>query len=526
MQVDNRVTGFASGMDINQQVQDLMRVERQPLVKMEQDALRLQYEMEDYREMNREYQSFSDSIFDGIIRRSNTTAKEAISSNENLVEASASADANEGSYTISNITQLASAATNQSKDTNGDPVEVTDDNGERLDPDESLWDQLQNTINWDTADGENSEFSFNMTMYNEDGAHTEEFTFSGTDTLNDVLDGINNSNAGVNAYYDDFSGQVAITRSETGNFNQSGSEMEFSENFLGNVLSLHSENETGGENAIFEMNGIETERTSNTFEEDNVQFTLNNTTTGDESASINVSADTESIKETIMGFVEDYNEMIEKTDEKLSEEYYRDYPPLTEEQRSEMNETEIEQWEERSQSGYLRRDSILTNGLDTMRQDMYAEVDTGDGAAFSHLTEIGITTSSDYRERGKLEVDETELEQAIQEDSEAVYQLFSADGESYEEKGVARRVRESLDHTMDSISERAGGPAMPSPDQFTIGREMNNLDDRMSNFERRMQKTEERYWDQFTRMEQAMAEANAQAQQMQQQMAGMGGGMM
>ncbi|SDH19901.1 flagellar hook-associated protein 2 [Alteribacillus persepolensis] len=591
MEISNRVTGFASGMDINQQVRDLMRVERQPLIKMEQESLRLQYEMDGYREMNRSYQSFSDSIFDGIIRRSNTSAKEAVSSNESLVSVSASANA-EGSYQISNVDNLASAAMNRSQDAAGNAQAVTGDNGDPLDRNGSLWSQLENTLAWDettvnetvevsagdtavnlehgaisgfpaevAVNGENytvvaneedlaegtvylneaegtlqfnerltedaqldveytyNEFTFGIETYNEDGeAITEEFTFSGSATLDDVMDSINASEAGVNAFYDEFSGQFSITRSETGEFNpnETGFEMSFSGAFMSDVLHLDKANETAGENASFTLNGIETERRSNQFTENGVEFTLNDTFS-DSSVSVSVNPNTEQVKETVMDFVEEYNKMIDTTNEKLNEEYYRDYPPLTEEQRGEMSEREIELWEERSQSGYLRNDDILSRGLETVRRNMYDDVATGENAAFSHLTEIGITTTSDYMDGGKLEVDETRLEEAIQEDSEAVYQLFSGDGDTYEEKGVARRVRESLDGVMDQISGRAGGPTTVSPDQFTIGREMNDLDDQMSNFERRLQQIEERYWDQFTRMEQAIAEANAQAQQMQQQ---------
>ncbi|MFZ4451037.1 flagellar hook-associated protein 2 [Salibacterium aidingense] len=512
--MDNRITGMASGMNIDQWVKDLMRAERQPLVRMEQESQRLEYKMEDYREMNREYRTFSDSIFDGIMRSANGNAKQASSSNESIVEANATSDADNTNYTISNIEQLAKAAST----TSVDPVQNGD--GEVADPEASLADQF--------GYGEDEEISFTITTYNEAGeAQEQDFTFTGEDSLNDVVNGINRSDAGVNVFFERGSGNLSVTRSETGVFSPDGeSEISFNGDFLTNDLNLTGE-VSGAQNAMFDMNGITgVERRSNTFTENGVEFTLKNTAP-DQTVNVNVSPDTQNIKDTIMSFVEDYNAMIENTDEKLSEEYYRDYAPLTDDQRDEMSETEIERWEERSQSGYLRRDDILSSGLSSMRRDMYTPVDTGSGSAFDQLSEIGITTTSNYMDRGKLEVDETKLEQAIQADSDAVFDMFAADGETYEEKGLARRVRDSLDNTMDRISERAGGPTVPNPDSFTIGREMNDLADRMSNFEQRLQKTEERYWDQFTRMEQAIADANAQAQQIQQQLGGGGmGGMM
>ncbi|MFB5660990.1 flagellar hook-associated protein 2 [Alteribacillus sp. HJP-4] len=509
--MDNRVTGFASGIDIDSQVRQLMQVEREPLNKMQQEQLKLQYEMENYREVNREMQSFSDSIFDdGIIRSQSMGAKEATSSNESLVGVNASSEAGEGSYTISEVSQLASAAQNKSTS------DILNSSGEQLSATNALADEL------DSIDGE---FSFDIATVNADGEEvTETFTFEGSDSLQDVIGAINQSDVGVNAFYDEFSGQMSLTRSETGEFSEDGApEMSFNGSFLTDVLNLDEAEEQGGQNAQFTMNGIETERRSNTFTENGVEFTLKDTF-ADTPVQANISTDTDRIVETITDFVGKYNEMIELIDGKLTEEVYRDYPPLTDEQREEMSESEQEKWDERSQSGLLARDSLLSGALDTMRQDMYGSVETGDGAAFSQLTEIGITTTNNYRDRGKLEVDEDKLRAAVEQDPQAVHQLFAADGDSYEEQGIAQRVRDSVDSAIEQVSTRAGGPTTVSQEQFTIGREMSQLDDQMSNFERRLAQTEERYWNQFTQMEQAIAQANNQSQMLMSQMGGMGMG--
>src|SRR5690606_8962365 len=118
-----------------------------------------------------------------------------------------------------------------------------------------------------------------------------------------------------------------------------------------------------------------------------------------------------------------YNEIIGKINEKLREERYRDYRPLTDEQRKEMSDREIELWEERAKSGLLRGDIILSNALSNMRTAFYNNVDT-DGP-FKHLAEIGIKTTANYMEGGKLEINETKLKEALAQDSDAVYKLFS-----------------------------------------------------------------------------------------------------
>ena len=49
--------------------------------------------------------------------------------------------------------------------------------------------------------------------------------------------------------------------------------------------------------------------------------------------------------------------------------------------------------------------------------------------SFGSLAKIGISTTSNYLEGGKLEIDEEKLRAAIEEDPNGIYNLFMADGE-------------------------------------------------------------------------------------------------
>lgn len=523
-----RMTGFASGMDINQMVGDLMKAERMPMQKMQQDQQELILKMGEYREVNREFMQFRDNTFDTVIRRSNMDAKEATSSNESLVSATTSAGAPNGTYTISDVTQLASAATNYSVDTTG--TGTASIANEDFDPNVSLNEQRDALNGTFTSDAE-GKINFTMTTYDENSdAVPKDFSFDENDSLNDVLEGINSSKLGVQAFYDANSRRVSISRTETGVFNEveNGVEMEFGEagNFLRDVLKLDENTErevaNKAKNANFTFNGLDMERTSNDFEIEGVNISLNQKFT--DSVTLNVSNNTDDIFDTVMGFVDEYNELIEMVGGKVSQEYHRDYAPLTDEQRRDMSDNEVEMWEEKAHSGLVRNDRLLNGALNQMRQQFYSPVNADDpNQSFSQITEIGITTTSNYRDGGKLEVNEAELRSAIEQDSESVFQMFSADGDAPENRGVARRLRDTLDDSIKLIGNRAGRSEMASNQQFTIGREIDQADERISNFERRMQQVEERYWTQFNAMEQAMAKANAQAETLMSQMGGMGG---
>jgi flagellar hook-associated protein 2 len=141
----------------------------------------------------------------------------------------------------------------------------------------------------------------------------------------------------------------------------------------------------------------------------------------------------------------------------------------------------------------------------------------GTDSAYNTLYSIGITTSSSYTDNGKLEIDEDQLRQAIEEDSEGVYQLFAASGSTTETQGLARRMRETLDNGVSALAERAGGyKGKLLPHQFTLGRNMENIEDRIAQFEDRMVSVENRYYRQFTAMEQAMSRANSQSNYLMQ----------
>ena len=152
---------------------------------------------------------------------------------------------------------------------------------------------------------------------------------------------------------------------------------------------------------------------------------------------VNVSNDTQKVFDTIKDFVTKYNELIEKLMERLRKKEYRNYQPLTDEEREKLTDKQAEQWDEKAKSGLLKGDSILSSGLNQMRSNWYASV-SGVSGAFSQLTDIGISTSANYSDRGKLviEGDGTKLKEAIEKDPQSVMDLFMKSGSTTSEKGI------------------------------------------------------------------------------------------
>lgn len=358
---------------------------------------------------------------------------------------------------------------------------------------------------------------FSITTFGEDGeAFKENFLIQGSESLNSIIRRVNNSNAGVTMFYDSFSDKLTLTRNVTGDFNpktgegnQDGHEI-ITEGFLINdVLKFGGAKETGGENAVFTINGLETQRTSNTFTMNGVTFTLKNVTEG-QAVSINVNDDYDTLFENIKSFVDQYNEIVEKIEGKLNEPRYRSYKPLTDYERERLTEKQQEKWEEMARSGLLKNDSILSNFISRIRMLIHTPVlqDRLD-SQFRTLASIGITTTSDYR-TAKLEINETKLRDAIENNSEAIEYLFNGSGNTEGEKGIVHRLYDQVLATMDQLRERAGN-AFSVNHQFTIGRQLNDIEDKIGRFEERLLQLEDRYYRQFAAMEKAIQRANSQA---------------
>ncbi|MCG0275870.1 MAG: flagellar filament capping protein FliD [Thermosediminibacteraceae bacterium] len=351
------------------------------------------------------------------------------------------------------------------------------------------------------------EFSFTI-IYN---GISESFTFKTTDSINYILSKISsNENLKVSAYYDSITDKVVFKSKETGaNISiqiVNGEGNLFGENGAFNIASGQT---AVGENAVVEINGVTIEKPANNFTINGITFNLKQAMPGTESATLRIESDIESVVETIKNFVNLYNETIDFINKKLSEPRYRDYPPLTEEQKKELTEDEIKLWEEKAKSGLLRADPLITGILSKMRQELYTPV-SGLSADFDSLQDIGITTGN-YLERGKLHLDENKLRQALSRDINAVMRLFTNSGGQPSENGVAVKLYDILKSGIKSITDKAGGGEFEVFDNSLLARRIREVNDRIKIMEEQLKEIEDRYWRQFTEMEKWISAMNQQS---------------
>ncbi|HWL24544.1 MAG TPA: flagellar filament capping protein FliD [Ureibacillus sp.] len=221
----------------------------------------------------------------------------------------------------------------------------------------------------------------------------------------------------------------------------------------------------------------------------------------------------------IKDFVNTYNGLIKDLNNLTKESKYRDYQPLTSAQRKEMEDNDIELWEKKAKSGLLRGDSIIQNGLSSMRSLIYQTNSSVANSKFNTLYNVGITTSNNYLEGGTLEIDETKLRAALNEDPDAVATLFSnSSGKVVKEgnivksdsRGYLQKLRASFDEIQGKIENRAGRSTMTQT-QYTLGKYLKDVDDQIDKWQDKLVDIESRYWKQFSAMETMINKANSQS---------------
>lgn len=236
-----------------------------------------------------------------------------------------------------------------------------------------------------------------------------------------------------------------------------------------------------------------------------------------ESETITVTRDTDKIVEGVKSFVDEYNKLVKTINDLLNEEAtYRDYAPLTDDQRKEMSEKQIELWEEKAKEGLLRRDSILDGFLRDIRSIWYETNSSGYA-----IYQLGIETG-EWSTRGQLtfgQDGEATLRQMLASDPSGVMDFFAntVDGAAVRVNEVIRSVANTSSGSPGSLVELAGLKGMASEKNNTLYNKIQSIDEKIERLKDQYEQEKDRYWNQFNTMEQMIQNMNTQSAWLAQQ---------
>ncbi len=389
---------------------------------------------------------------------------------------------------------------------------------------ETLASKLDAGLTFDASD--NVVFSIN----------DKEFTFSKTTSLSSMISSINaDTTANVNITYDETVDKFSITSKQLGDGDNIRITQTGGTFFDGaSKITTAAPVTTEGVDAIVKIDGETLTRSSNNFTINNITYNLKkaHTDPATQSETISITKDTDAIYNNITNFVEKYNEIIGKINDKLIEKYDRNYKPLTDDQKEEMTDDQIETWENKAKKGLLRSDNLLQGLIDKTRRALFDEID----GLSVNLKNIGIDTGS-YLNKGKLIIDETTLKEAITNDADSVMNIFAKESESqpsyshdltasekttrYNEEGVANRLYDVFEEYISTIRdsdgkkglllEKAGIEGDVTEYGNILNKEIAAYNEKIDEMLDKMEYKENWYYQRFAALEKAIAQMNNQS---------------
>lgn len=273
---------------------------------------------------------------------------------------------------------------------------------------------------------------------------------------------------------------------------------------------------------------VDLHRDSNTFTVDGLTIAVKGTFGYDETTKkidpnaavgIEASVDEDKIVDNIKSMIDEYNAIVDLVNSELTTKHDKDYAPLTTEQRKELSESEIKNYEDKAKEGLLFGDSDLRMLSSALRTVM-------SGGLIEEFRKIGITTSSSYSDNGKLELDESKLRSALATNPENVEKLFTstagtnADGTvSY--NGLATNLKSVIfkysnplgsSESKGVLIRKAGSShSVMSLTDNEIYSQLQEINKMISNLQDRLQSERDRYISQFTSLETLISQMNSQS---------------
>jgi flagellar hook-associated protein 2 len=351
-------------------------------------------------------------------------------------------------------------------------------------------------------------------------------------TINEIMDKINSSDAGVKISYvnntDKFSIQSTIGGSGGAiTFNDKGAYGDDAKMLFGTDIS----NVVPGQDAIVSVKytnsgeKVDLVRGSNTFNLDGLNITVNGTFGYDadgkpvkdtEPVTFSSKADSDKIVTVVSDMIKEFNDIIKLVSDQVSTKPNRDYEPLTDEQKEGMTEDQIKSWEDKAKAGMLFNDSDMRSLTDSMR--FIFETGSDDK---NMLSSFGITTSSTYGDNGKLVFDETKFRAALDSNPEALQKLFTKpeDSTTGEKGGVMARISSITNKyaatsgaTKGILIEKAGSVYAPtSVLSNSMQKSIDSVDAYIKRLQTQLETETDRYVKQFTNLEKVISQMNSQS---------------
>lgn len=254
-------------------------------------------------------------------------------------------------------------------------------------------------------------------------------------------------------------------------------------------IKLNNADFTSSSN-VFNINGITIKALAETTEE----------------LTISTDTDTQGLYDKIKDFLSEYNSIINELTSLYNADSAKGYEPLTDDEKDEMSDSEIEKWETKIKDALLRNDSTIGGVMNAMTSAMMQSY-TVNGKTYS-LSSFGIHTmgylNSAKNENYAYHIDGDEDDSITSGNTDKLLDMITNNPEDVEEfmKQLTSGLYTALDNKMKSTN-LSSAYTIYNDKQMT--KEYSSYTTQIKAWETKIEELENRYYKQFSNMEKQLA---------------------
>lgn len=514
-----RMTGMVSGLDTDSIVKELVSAYSTKKEKYEKEQTKLGWKQEIWKDLNKEVNTFYKSV--GNLRfAGGYSTKKTTSSDTTKATVSA------GSNAVTGTQKLHVLSTAQSGYLTGGKITASDSSA-----------KVTSSTKLSELGFTEDETALKFIAKDKDGKDiSADIKLSKDSTISDAVKALRD--VGLNASFDENNGRIFLSSSATGastDFSLKSDGSDASKNLL-NTLALNTEaseiteaskraTKIDGSDAAIVLNGVVYTSSSNNFSINGLSISVNGVTDkvddlknvdvdaldDSKAVSISTTTDTQGIYDKIKDFLTSYNNIINKMTKLYNADSAKNYEPLTDDEKSEMSDSEIEKWETKIKDSLLRRDSTLSTVMSAMTTAMSGGATVNGKTYF--LSNFGISTlgymNAAENEQNAYHIDGDEDDENTSGNTDKLMTALNSDPDTVMDfmKQMATNLYNAIDKQMTSTTLRSKYSIYNDKEMTT---QYKNYTTTIKEWETKISDKEDYYYKKFSSMESALSKFNSQ----------------
>ena len=499
-----RLSGLISGMDTETIIQQLVEAKSTKVTTAKNEQTKLEWKQEVWKDLNSKLKNLKSKYLDNLRFTGSYTKKTTKVSDSSAVSVITGEGAVNGVQNLE-VKQLAKTAY-----LTGGKIEKRE--GSSTASMNALL-TMDDLMTFD-KDENGKEISKNLTLSKADGS-TVDIELTSSTTISDILTKLKDE--GLNASFDAKQQRFFISAKESGadnNFTISGDEDALKA--LG--LNITDSGEDGatfikGQNAVITLNNARFESNDNVFEINGLTFTALKETKAGESVTVTTLQDTDGIYDMIKNFFKEYNEVINQMDKLYNADSAKDYEPLSDDEKKNMSESEIEKYEQKIKDSLLRRDESINKIASEMKKKMLEGIEV-DGKTL-YLSNFGIETMNYFtaaeNEKNAYHIDGNADDEDVASKTDKLKSMIASDPDTVVSffSQLSQKLYEKLNEQSQAVEGyRSYGNFY---DDKKMKSDYDDYKTKIKDLEQKLSDYEDKWYAKFADMETAMAKMQQNA---------------